>query len=87
MPKYHQLAAIMFADISGYTALMQQDEQLAIRHREKFKNKVSSETLLHQGRVLPNLTTFDMTPVLSAFFEKSDWLIISLLRNIIRNSA
>ena len=47
----HQLAAIMFTDIQGYTALMQQDEEKAIefrnRHREvfnavakKFKGKI-----------------------------------------------
>lgn len=37
----HQLAAIMFTDIQGYTALMQQDEQKGVafrkRHREIFK--------------------------------------------------
>ena len=36
-----QLAVIMFTDIQGYTALMQQDEQLGIqvrnRHREVFE--------------------------------------------------
>ena len=37
----HQLAAIMFTDIEGYTALMQQDEAKALifrnRHREVFR--------------------------------------------------
>lgn len=52
MSKYHQLAAIMFADIAGYTALMQEDERSAIHQREKFKKKLTHETLLHQGRVM-----------------------------------
>ena len=41
MPANRQLAAILFTDIEGYTALMQQDEQKAItvkdRHREIFQ--------------------------------------------------
>ena len=38
MDSHRQLAAILFTDIEGYTALMQQSEQQAIelrdRHRE-----------------------------------------------------
>lgn len=41
--KMRQLAAVMFADIVGYTALMQRDEQVAsnvrARHREVFQQQ------------------------------------------------
>jgi TolB-like protein/class 3 adenylate cyclase/Tfp pilus assembly protein PilF len=48
----HQLAAIMFTDIEGYTALMQHDEEKAIatrrRHREIFKRTTEK----HHGKIL-----------------------------------
>ena len=52
MPQLRQLAAIMFADIVGYTALMQQDEKLAMQLRDKMKQKLDSEIKLHHGKLI-----------------------------------
>lgn len=47
-----QLAAIMFADIVGYTALMEDDESMAMAFRERLKNKLEEVVNDHGGRVL-----------------------------------
>ena len=47
-----QLAAIMFTDIQGYTALMQQNEEKAIQVREKHRRLFNSITKKHNGRIL-----------------------------------
>ena len=47
-----QLAAIMFADIAGYTAMMEADEAAALRMLDKFRRKLEVETALHGGRIL-----------------------------------
>ena len=52
MTQAHQLSAIMFADIVGYTALMEDDEELALRLREKLKTKLKAEANLHKGRII-----------------------------------
>lgn len=52
MPQIRQLAAIMFADIVGYTALMQEDEKLAMQFREKMKQKLDTEINLHKGKLI-----------------------------------
>lgn len=52
MSQSRQLAAIMFADIMGYTAMMQDDESLATQLKDKFKNKLEAELLLHGGRLI-----------------------------------
>lgn len=52
MPQSRQLAAILFADVKGYTALMQDDEARAMRLKDKFKNKLETELALHGGRLI-----------------------------------
>ncbi|MBK5270547.1 MAG: hypothetical protein JJE22_05995 [Bacteroidia bacterium] len=52
MPQSRQLAAIMFADIMGYTAMMQEDETYAMQLRHKFKSNLESEVSAHFGSIL-----------------------------------
>ncbi|MBK8699203.1 MAG: SUMF1/EgtB/PvdO family nonheme iron enzyme [Saprospiraceae bacterium] len=52
MGQNRQLAAIMFADIVGYTAIMQEDEAIAMDLRDKLKNKLDEELSLHGGRLI-----------------------------------
>jgi len=47
-----QLATVVFADIAGYTALMQRDEPLAIRKRSWFRNVMEEQVAMHNGRVV-----------------------------------
>lgn len=48
----HQLAAIMFADIEGYTAMMQQDEEKALQIRKKHREVFNSVTAKFNGKIL-----------------------------------
>ena len=50
MQRSRQLAAIMFTDIVGYTALMQQNEKKAIQARDKHRRIFNSDTEQHKGR-------------------------------------
>jgi LuxR family maltose regulon positive regulatory protein len=52
MSRSRQLAAIMFTDIVGYTALMQQNEKKAIQARDKHRHIFNSSTDKYKGRVL-----------------------------------
>ena len=52
MPETRQLAAIMFADISGYTALMQQDEQKALVLITRFKEVLQKTAREHLGKIV-----------------------------------
>ncbi len=52
MSRTRQLAAIMFTDIAGYTALMQHNEQQAVRTREKHRAVFNSVTEKYNGRIL-----------------------------------
>lgn len=52
MATTRQLTAIMFADIAGYTALMESDESLAMDFRERLKTRLEEIVDQHGGRVL-----------------------------------
>lgn len=52
MSSTRQLAAMMFADIVGYTALMQNDEQNALKLINRFKDVLEKIITNHQGRIV-----------------------------------
>ncbi len=47
-----KLAAVLFADIVGYTALMQSDESLALSTLEKFKQELDRQIPANQGEII-----------------------------------
>lgn len=47
-----QLAAILFADITGYTAIMQENEQLARLKRQRFKEVLTGVVQKFDGKLL-----------------------------------
>jgi len=52
MSQSHQLVAIMFTDIQGYTALMQEDEERAIEFRKKHRKVFNALTSRFRGKIL-----------------------------------
>ena len=52
MSHQRQLAAIMFTDIQGYTALMQQDEKVAMDLRERHRNTFEITTEAFNGQIV-----------------------------------
>jgi TolB-like protein/class 3 adenylate cyclase/Tfp pilus assembly protein PilF len=52
MQKQRKLAAIMFTDIVGYTALMQQDEDKAVMTRERHREIFDTLTVNFHGKIL-----------------------------------
>ena len=50
--RMRQLAAIMFSDMSGYTALMQQNEQLAKDKRRRLKEVLETSVSVYNGKIL-----------------------------------
>ena len=64
MQQQRKLAAIMFTDIVGYTALMQQDEDKAVKIRERHREIFDATTVKFNGKILQyygdgTLSTFD----------------------------
>lgn len=52
MLEKHKLAVILFADIAGYTALMEQDEQAALNILHRFKGVIESTTPDYDGQIV-----------------------------------
>jgi TolB-like protein/class 3 adenylate cyclase len=52
MTSTRQLAAIMFTDMVGYTAMMQENEQLAIQRRKRNQQIFDDAIQTHQGNLL-----------------------------------
>jgi TolB-like protein len=52
MSENRQLAIILFADIQGYTALMQKDEQLAAALLRRFHEELEAKINGHHGRIV-----------------------------------
>jgi class 3 adenylate cyclase len=52
MPSTRQLAAIMFTDMVGFTAMMQTDEQLAAKKKEKYKKVLENSINNFKGKIL-----------------------------------
>ncbi|MEO6289079.1 MAG: adenylate/guanylate cyclase domain-containing protein [Ginsengibacter sp.] len=50
--RVRQLAAIMFADMTGYTALMQEDEQRATILRERQRHILATVIPAYKGKIL-----------------------------------
>jgi len=50
--KTRQLAAVMFTDIVGYTALMQGDEEIAIKVRARHREVLHEQHELYQGKIV-----------------------------------
>lgn len=47
-----QLAAVMFTDMEGFTALMQSDEQLALAKRDKYTSVVQERHEAYGGAIV-----------------------------------
>src|SRR5688572_6176936 len=52
MPQHRQLAAIMFTDIEGYTAIMQRDEEQAILLRNRHREILNQKHTECNGRII-----------------------------------
>jgi adenylate cyclase len=48
----HQLAAILFADVVGYTAMMQEDENAAVEKINRFRQSIETTTAELNGKII-----------------------------------
>jgi adenylate cyclase len=48
----HQLAAILFADVVGYTAMMQEDENAAVEKINRFRHSIETITAGLNGKII-----------------------------------
>jgi len=51
-PASHQLAVVMFTDIMGYTAMMQQDETFALNKLNRFRNQLRARVGEFRGEII-----------------------------------
>lgn len=52
MAQSHQLAAIVFTDIVGYTAMMQEDENLAVENINRFRQTIEAKIPEYNGTII-----------------------------------
>ena len=52
MLQLHQLAAIVFTDIAGYTAMMQEDEVAAVENINRFQKTIESAVAAENGTII-----------------------------------
>ena len=52
MNENRKLSTILFADITGYTAMMQADEQRALEWLQIFKERIEDEVPSHAGKII-----------------------------------
>jgi adenylate cyclase len=52
MSQLHQLAAIVFTDIVGYTAMMQDDEVVAVENINRFRQTIETSVAGHNGTII-----------------------------------
>jgi class 3 adenylate cyclase len=45
----HRLATILFADIQGYSAMMEHDEHKALNYIQIFQSLIEKEVIAHDG--------------------------------------
>ena len=52
MTEHRQLAVVLFADIAGYTELMQKNESVALNVLERFKKELFDSVKNHEGEII-----------------------------------